>query len=46
MRNGFTLREGQLTLAKMKEPLDIRWSRALPGVPSSVTVSRDPAGRY
>ena len=46
MRNGFTLREGQLTLAKMKEPLDVRWSRALPGVPSSVTVSRDPAGRY
>lgn len=46
MRNGFTLRESQLTLAKMKEPLDVRWSRALPGVPSSVTVSRDPAGRY
>ncbi|MNR71415.1 putative transposase [compost metagenome] len=46
MRNGFTLREGKLTLAKMKEPLDVRWSRALPGVPSSLTVSRDAGGRY
>lgn len=37
-----------LTLAKMSEPLDIRWSRPLPeGVsPSTVTVSRDPAGRW
>ena len=37
-----------LRLAKMSEPLAIRWSRALPqGVsPSTVTVSRDCAGRY
>jgi len=34
--------------AKMAEPLDIRWSRALPGgvEPTTVTVSRDSAGRW
>lgn len=46
MRNGFTLRHRKLTLAKMKEPLDVRRSRALPAEPSSLTVSRDTAGRY
>lgn len=47
-RSGFTFRDGQLTLAKMSEPLDIRWSRPLPGgsVPTTVTVSRDSAGRW
>jgi putative transposase len=41
--------DGQaLTLAKMDAPLDIRWHRPLPegAKPSSVTVSRDSAGRY
>jgi putative transposase len=35
-----------LTLARMEEPLDIRWSRAFTGDPTTITVSRDPAGRY
>jgi len=45
---GFTWRDGNITLAKMKEPLDIVWSRPLPenAVPSSVNVSKDAAGRY
>ncbi len=39
--------DGQaITLAKMKEPLAIRWSRRFSGIPSSVTVSRDTANRY
>jgi putative transposase len=44
----FTWKEGTLTLAKMDAPLDIRWSRPLPegALPSTVTVSRDTAGRY
>jgi putative transposase len=44
----FTYRDGVLTLAKMGEPLDIRWSRPLPqgAIPSRVTVSRDSACRY
>lgn len=45
-RSGFRWRDGQLTLAKMTEPLNIRWSRELPGEPSTVTVSRDSAGRW
>lgn len=47
-RSGFKWRDGQLTLAKMGAPLDIRWSRPLPegAEPSTVTVSRDAAGRW
>jgi putative transposase len=46
--NAFRWRDGKLTLAKMTEPLDIRWSRPLPegAEPSTVTVSRDAAGRW
>ncbi|WP_427047053.1 RNA-guided endonuclease InsQ/TnpB family protein [Halomonas casei] len=46
MANGFRWREGQLWLAKHKDPLDIRWSRYFSGTPSSITVSWDTAGRY
>ena len=47
-RSAFRWRDSRLTLAKMAEPLDIRWSRPLPdgAEPSTVTVSRDPAGRW
>jgi putative transposase len=47
-RSAFRWRDGALTLAKMAEPLDIRWSRPLPdgAEPSTVTVSRDAAGRW
>ncbi|MER5387404.1 RNA-guided endonuclease TnpB family protein, partial [Streptomyces sp. NPDC002688] len=46
--SAFRFRDGKLTLAKMREPLDIVWTRPLPeGVsPSTVTVSQDPAGRW
>jgi putative transposase len=46
--SGFRYKDGRVTLAKMSEPLDIRWSRALPegAEPSSVTVSRDSAARW
>ncbi|MEU1716789.1 RNA-guided endonuclease InsQ/TnpB family protein [Nocardiopsis dassonvillei] len=47
-RSAFRYRDGRLTLAKMTEPLDIVWSRPLPADarPSTVTVSRDAAGRW
>ncbi|MBK8168658.1 MAG: transposase [bacterium] len=35
-----------LKLAKQAEPLAIRWSRPFKGHPTTVTVSRDPSGRY
>ena len=46
--SGFRYRDGQVWLAKMPAPLDIRWSRPLPdgAEPSTVTVSRDAAGRW
>ncbi|MFF7216559.1 RNA-guided endonuclease InsQ/TnpB family protein [Streptomyces sp. NPDC008238] len=47
-RSAFKWRGGKLTLAKMAQPLDIRWSRPLPtgAEPTTVTVSRDSAGRW
>ncbi len=47
-RSAFRWRQGRLTLAKMDAPLDIVWSRPLPegAEPSTVTVSRDAAGRW
>ncbi len=46
--SAFRYCDGHLTLAKMAEPLDIVWSRPLPegARPSTVTVSRDAAGRW
>ncbi|WP_316776418.1 RNA-guided endonuclease InsQ/TnpB family protein [Streptomyces sasae] len=45
-RNGFVLREnGRLFIAKLGDVV-VRWSRSLPSEPSSVTIIKDPAGRY
>ncbi|GAA0810743.1 RNA-guided endonuclease InsQ/TnpB family protein [Spirilliplanes yamanashiensis] len=46
--SAFRYRDGTLTLAKLAGPLDIVWSRPLPdgATPSTVTVSRDSAGRW
>ncbi|MEV8038304.1 RNA-guided endonuclease TnpB family protein [Streptomyces sp. NPDC086182] len=46
--SAFRYRDGRLTLARMREPLDIVWSRPLPdsAQPSTVTVSQDAAGRW
>ncbi|WP_066368528.1 RNA-guided endonuclease InsQ/TnpB family protein [Herbidospora mongoliensis] len=47
-RSAFKYRDGALRLAKMDGPLNIVWSRPLPegAEPSTVTVSRDAAGRW
>lgn len=44
-RNGFCVRGERLYVAKVGE-MRVRWSRPLPSVPSSVTVTREPDGRY
>jgi len=46
--SGFRYRDGQIWLAKTSTPLAIVWSRPLPegAEPSTVTVSRDAAGRW
>jgi putative transposase len=47
-RSGFRYENGELTLAKMDAPIDVRWSRPLPegAEPSTVTVSLDTANRW
>lgn len=35
-----------LKLAKMDAPLHIRWSRSFTGTPTTITISKDRAGRY
>ena len=44
--NAFKWVDGKLTLAKMSQPLKIRWSRYFAGEPRSVTISKDPSNRY
>lgn len=44
--SAFKYRDGKLYMAKSKDPLDVRWSRPLPSSPSTVTISKDAAGRY
>ena len=44
--NAFKWQDGQLTLAKMSQPLKIKWSRHFSGQPISITISKDPSGRY
>jgi putative transposase len=45
-KSGFTYRDGRLKLAKMDEPLNVVWSRELPGAPTTVTVTREADGRW
>lgn len=47
-RSSFKWDGGTLSLAKMREPLKIRWSRHIPRAAkvTTVTVSKDAAGRY
>ncbi len=46
--NAFTLHGKKLSVAKVPGSLNVRWSRDLPdeAKPTSVTLTKDPAGRY
>ncbi|WP_447877074.1 RNA-guided endonuclease InsQ/TnpB family protein [Serratia fonticola] len=44
--SAFKYVDGNLFMAKSKAPLKVRWTRPLPSVPSTVTLSKDTAGRY
>ena len=44
-RNGFALRGQRLYVAKVGD-IKMEWSRVLPSTPSSVTVIKEPDGRY
>ena len=43
---GSTAGRPQVYLPKQTEPLRIRWSRPLPSDPTTITITKDPAGRY
>ena len=47
-KSAFKFKEGQVYIAKCKEPLAIRWSRQLPcnTTPSTITIKLDPSGRW
>ena len=44
--NAFKWDGETLTLAKMSQPLKVRWSRYFTGEPKSVTISKDSSDRY
>jgi putative transposase len=46
MKTSFTYKNGQIYLAKCKEPLPIRWSRVFQGKPTSITITKESSGRY
>ena len=43
--SAFSMKNGQLYIAKSKTPLNIQWSRPLSSELSSITISKDRAGR-
>ena len=45
-KSAFKYRDGQLFIAKSKLPLNVRWSRELPSELTTITISKDSAGRY
>jgi len=45
-KSAFKYKDGNIYIAKNKEPLNIRWSRDLPSAPTTITISKDRAGRY
>ncbi len=45
-KSAFKYRDGKLYIAKSKQPLDIRLSRDIPNEPTTITISKDSAGRY
>ena len=44
--SAFRYREGNIYTPKSNDPLNIRWSQALPCEPTTITISKDAAGRY
>jgi putative transposase len=45
-KSAFKFENGKLKLAKMKTALKIKWSRKFEGSPTTVTVSKNPDGKY
>ena len=46
MKNSFTYKDGEIQLAKQKEPLNIRWSRRFSGEPTSLTITKESSDKF
>jgi putative transposase len=46
MANSFRFKNNQFYIAKSKSPINIKWSRSLPSIPTSATISKTPSGKY
>lgn len=46
LKDSGTTGQPHIYLAKQSAPLNVRWSRPLPSVPKTITITRDTAGRY
>lgn len=46
MRNAFSYVGGEVTLAKQKDPLNIRWTKRFKGEPTSLTITKDPSDKF
>ena len=44
-RNGFRFRDGEFFVAKLQDPIEVRWTRPLPSTPKTATLIKDQAGR-
>ena len=45
-KNGFRFKDGQLWLAKDDSPMKVIWSRPLPAIPSSITITKNTSDQY
>ena len=45
-KSAFKYKDGKLYIAKSKVPLKVKWSREIPSDISTLTISKDSAGRY
>jgi putative transposase len=43
---GFKIKDGVLTIAKVKDPIKVIWSKPLPAEPSSATIIKNRQGQY
>ncbi len=46
MANAFSIKNNEVYIAKSKKPLNITWSRPITGKISSLTISKEPSGKY
>lgn len=46
MRGAFRVKDGKFYIAKCSAPISVHWTRELPSIPSSCTISKSPTGKW